>query len=385
MSQAALTARMQDQYTRYPYPAIKPFAWVARASTYLLNFETMAYLCRRQFVSHRGKRIALIGCGTFEPYVFSVAHPDAEIHAVDLSAESLRIAQKKVGRRKNVFFHQCDIYNLESLNLQFDYINCYGVLHHLTNLNQALEQLALTSTDDAFLRIMAYPAFSRRHITSLHGLLEAQGVAFEQYGAIKKVKKVVANLAADNPLKAIAALFTQHHNACETIDAFLHTYQSPFSIKQLVSALDRSGYLISKFLMPYQASPRYLDALLHDDPYYDPEKLNDTEKMQILDCMGELQANIVAVAQKRDCSKQVTGIKPIIYCNPAFTDRNLWSKRSLYDRLNGRKIVLSRCVEQMIETCKNGCDSDSFDRKFQGCGTLRQTLLDALVLYDVRE
>jgi hypothetical protein len=84
---------LRRHYELYPYPKYPLFASVRRCDTYALNLDALWSRFNGELPSPDFRRILIAGCGSFAPYPFAVANPDAAITALDLSQRSLKRAR----------------------------------------------------------------------------------------------------------------------------------------------------------------------------------------------------------------------------------------------------------------------------------------------------
>lgn len=122
------------------------------------------------------KRILLVGCGTDEPLLFRKLHPANEIIGMDLSRKAIQRAKKKITFHSviNVFLRQKKIKKVEFLlgNADmilkekaigiFDYIQCFGVLHHQPEPLSILTAIVEKLNKDGLLRLMIYSFHGRK-------------------------------------------------------------------------------------------------------------------------------------------------------------------------------------------------------------------------------
>ncbi len=120
------------------------------------------------------KKILLAGCGTDEPLLFKVLHPNHQIIGIDLSRRSLRLARLKLkwnslfqffGKNKSSMRllegDVTEVLNQEKLG-HFDHIQCFGVLHHQPNPKAMLQSLSDSLSVGGTLRLMIYSETGRR-------------------------------------------------------------------------------------------------------------------------------------------------------------------------------------------------------------------------------
>lgn len=122
------------------------------------------------------KRILLVGCGTDEPLLFRKLHPENEIIAMDLSRKAIQKAKKKLAFHTilNVFWNQKTFKKIEFLlgNAEmilkekaigkFDYIQCFGVLHHQPDPTGILQAISQKLNENGVLRLMIYSFHGRK-------------------------------------------------------------------------------------------------------------------------------------------------------------------------------------------------------------------------------
>ncbi|MES2614923.1 MAG: class I SAM-dependent methyltransferase [Bdellovibrionota bacterium] len=141
------------------------------------NFQTKSVLKNLTTIFPSSKKILLIGCGTDEPLLFRMLHQYNDLVCVELSKKNIKIARKKL------FFH-C-LLSYFKLNFstqgktefivgdagvilkqkyigQFDYIQCFGVLHHQPNPEDLLSGISDRLVGGGYVRIMVYSYHGRR-------------------------------------------------------------------------------------------------------------------------------------------------------------------------------------------------------------------------------
>ncbi len=129
------------------------------------------------------ERILLVGCGTDEPLLFRLLHPQQEIVGIDLSEKALAKARQKV------IFHRVKSRIFSFLGLEtrkitdsklllipgeaaaalddqmlgtFEHIQCFGVLHHQPNPKFLFQGLVKRLAPGGTLRLMIYSNKGRR-------------------------------------------------------------------------------------------------------------------------------------------------------------------------------------------------------------------------------
>ncbi len=129
-----LLEKIRQQFDFGPYPRIgidrSPKDDVA--ALYFHNLVTPYYLKNKKITNPEGQVILDAGCGTgYKSLVLAEANPGAKIIGIDISEQSLELARKRFKHHgvENGEFHLLSIYELTSLDLEFDYINCDELLY----------------------------------------------------------------------------------------------------------------------------------------------------------------------------------------------------------------------------------------------------------------
>jgi SAM-dependent methyltransferase len=81
-----------------------------------------------------------VGCG-YGRFVDVVQRLGGTIVGVDLSTQSIDLANDFIGRRPNVHLVQCDLFKLPFRHESFDHVFSIGVLHHTPDTRRAFEAL----------------------------------------------------------------------------------------------------------------------------------------------------------------------------------------------------------------------------------------------------
>jgi ubiquinone/menaquinone biosynthesis C-methylase UbiE len=136
-----------QQFEAFPYPNI-PIDQSPKNNLKLLYescFLTAAYKKNKQVITDLEQRYMLdVACGTgFTTLVMAIANPGAKIVGIDISPESLKLAEKRLEfyEISNVELHCLSLENIQRLDYKFDYINASDILYLLPDLSLALKYL----------------------------------------------------------------------------------------------------------------------------------------------------------------------------------------------------------------------------------------------------
>jgi ubiquinone/menaquinone biosynthesis C-methylase UbiE len=128
-----------------------------------------------EFERWSGKRVLEVGCGIGTDSI-NFARAGAQLTAVDLSGESLRIARERasvMGVEDRIEFVQADAEELTSAvsGGQYDLIYSFGVIHHTPRPEAALAEMRRLAAPEGTLKLMVY----HRHSWKVLWILAAEG------------------------------------------------------------------------------------------------------------------------------------------------------------------------------------------------------------------
>ncbi|HEY1516775.1 MAG TPA: class I SAM-dependent methyltransferase [Solirubrobacteraceae bacterium] len=113
-----------------------------------------------EFERWEGKRVLEVGCGIGTDSI-NFARAGAQLTAVDLSAESLRLAQQRadvMGLEDRIEFVQANAEELTSAvsGREYDLIYSFGVIHHTPRPERALAEMRTLAAPGGTLKVMVY-------------------------------------------------------------------------------------------------------------------------------------------------------------------------------------------------------------------------------------
>jgi 2-polyprenyl-3-methyl-5-hydroxy-6-metoxy-1,4-benzoquinol methylase len=168
----------------------------------------------------QGKRMAEIGCGGGQISLF-MSQYFMDVTGFDISPKSLELARKTALDRgvKNVEFLERDLFDgefLKEFGSRFDYVLCYGVLHHTGNPRQGFNNLTELAKPGGFVTIGVYSRTLFKYRCSRQLVLWLAGNSWE-------ARKRIAN----------KLIFRGKGNDISLYDGFVHPQVSFHSISQV--------------------------------------------------------------------------------------------------------------------------------------------------------
>ena len=135
-----------------------------------------------RFTSLEGKQDFLeVGCGSGAVSKYIAQNHGSNVTGVDLDPELIELAKKGIGDIPNAHFFVADVTHLPFGDNEFDVVLSFGVMHHIPNWLDALEEIArvlkpkgyFVYWDLVYPRLVAKAARLFKHnygVTTIHGL-----------------------------------------------------------------------------------------------------------------------------------------------------------------------------------------------------------------------
>lgn len=292
---------LQTQYEAWPYPQVPLLATLPSTHPWELHVAWLWDRCGSG-TAPTAPRLWIAGCGTFEPYVFSVANPRAEILATDFSATSLAIAQRRcrVQGRKNVRFAPVDLADPSTWpDGKFDLIECFGVLMNLADPAAALRGLRERLTPRGVLRLMVYPQYSRTRVFQLQRLARLLGLHAGDRSHPAAFRSFVRSLPKAHPLRWAFVNYADAKNDAGLVDAFLHGGDRGFTAFQFGGLLRNAGLTPASWFHRPWGRPEAMAERL------ELQGRSQSFVLHYLDLWQELRGNFVVCCRRDDAPERV--------------------------------------------------------------------------------
>lgn len=205
-----LIENIRQQFNNTPYPRI-PLEDSPKDDSellYLHNLVTAYYLRNRKIINTSGKVILDAGCGTgYKSLVLAIANPGAKIVGIDLSEESVKLAEQRLQYHgvANAEFYALRIEDLPTLGLQFDYINADEVLYLLPDAIAGLQAMKSVLAPDGIIRTNLHSSNARSALFRAQAVFKTMGLMNGSPGEleIEIVRETMEALQDKVGLKAI--------------------------------------------------------------------------------------------------------------------------------------------------------------------------------------
>ncbi len=286
-------------YERYPYPRYPLLASLRRADSYALNLEALWARFNGSLPPEGEQRILVAGCGSFAPYPFSLANPQGEIVALDLSRRSLRRARLHclLHARTNVSFRHGSLLDRSIAPGPFQLIDAFGVLHHLDDPLPGFRALAERLAEGGILRLMVYSRYARQEEESIRRALRLLKVR-----DIATLKRLIARSRPGSRLRAFAMASSEAAFEAGLADALLHPCVHSFRIDRLLELLEQSS--LKPLLFAHQGALESTE--------------REVERVRDLEARRESPGNFILYAGHAS-RPPAAGGEPLLLLNPCLS------------------------------------------------------------------
>lgn len=249
-----ITARVRAQYEAFPYPNYGLFLPLRSQEAYASNSLFAARLLeQRGFVpairQSADPKVLLAGCGDVFPYLASHWEPRAHrLTALDLSGRSLRRARLRCLCLRRAYGMEWRQGSLEDAGLPLPeglaHIDCYGVLHHLSDPAPVLRRFGGLLLPGGTARIMVYNSAARGWLRHAQRALGMLGLSAHVPGDLARARRLLEKAAAISP--ALKERFAHmgpgaFANDARFVDTFLHAREARLDLAYWLRAFAAGG------------------------------------------------------------------------------------------------------------------------------------------------
>jgi SAM-dependent methyltransferase len=266
--------KVRDHYELHPYPRYPLLASVRRCDTYAMNLQALWARFNGEFLEAVKGRILIAGSGSFAPYPMALSNPSAKVTALDLSAENLKRARLHclIHGRRNVNFIQGDILDQAIAPGPFNFIDSFGVIHHLDDPLSGLRSLERRLVPGGIIRLMVYGRYARQEAESIRRAVKLLGIT-----DLDGLKKLIAKARPGGRMREYLENSWEARSDSGLADLFLNPCVRTYRIDAFLEMVDRTR------LKPLLFAHR--DAL--------PDPSAEIERLRRLDRRRETPTNIV--------------------------------------------------------------------------------------------
>lgn len=271
-----ITQNVENLYNKYPFPGINNFinTVIPNKITKTKNGieipcigishlpDILHYIFNGKWDKNKVIRILFAGGGTgqhtywlakqlkYNNYKYEIIHFELSEKAIEQAKQNLN----KYGLT-GIHFVKGSLLELDKFNLgKFDYIDCYGVLHHTSSPLDCLMQLEKCLYDDGGMGIMLYGKYGRKGIYSIQNIMKQFNKNLDE--KIDLFKHLLPNIPNSNDFDKNNYINDSWSKSKENItDTLLHVQDIPFTIDMVYDLCNKANMEIIDFTNKYLYNP----------------------------------------------------------------------------------------------------------------------------------
>lgn len=269
-----MTDRVRAQYEAHPYPQRDPAdeekRLIVGSPSDAREIDHYLFAGARDW--RKPFKALIAGGGTGDALVMLAQQladrgAPAELHYLDLSEASARIARARIetrGLAKLATFHRGSLLDIGRIAPgPYDYIDCNGVLHHLDDPHAGLNALAAQLSPQGGMGLMVYGELGRTGVYDTQDMLRTLCGGAADAERLATARALLRELPASNRLRR-NPLVGDHLTGDDAglYDLLLHSRDRAYRVPELAALVAGAGLAIASFIEP----ARYDPATYLDDP-----------------------------------------------------------------------------------------------------------------------
>jgi 2-polyprenyl-3-methyl-5-hydroxy-6-metoxy-1,4-benzoquinol methylase len=249
-----ITRKVKKFYEKIQFPGNRPMEQDS-----LIFLRKFSKLINGLTSTKKSIRVLDAGCGTGNTSIALAAQfRNVQFIGIDISASSINTA-KKSSREKNLDnanFFEWNLLDQIKDEKKFDFILCFGVLHHTAQMQKVLNNLANVLTANGILFLWVYGKYGRYfHSLNVELLSMLLAAVPEEEKQINLTKEFIANTRNGNILKDLLRERSEdqmlrpfYDDSTWIADQFLNPNEFLVSMKELITIVKNSGLKIHQWV-----------------------------------------------------------------------------------------------------------------------------------------
>lgn len=355
-----ISSAVEGLYDAFPFPPDPLIDEAPPGYNWRWSWPVAYSFCTGQKPKKQDIRILDAGCGTGSSTDYLVhLNPQSSVVGIDLSDSALRLAKERCIRSgaSRAEFHHLSIYDIDKLEGEFDFINCVGVLHHLPDPIQGIQNIALKLAPGGVMHIFVYAELGRWEIRLMQQAIAIlQGNKRGNYkNGVEIGRKLFAFLPENNRLVKYEKerwSFENQRDECFA-DMYVHPQEIDYNIDTLFELIEASGLEFMGF-----SDWKYweIERLLGKSPELTERiiNLNDQERYRLIELLdpqishyefflGRPPLEKVDWSNDRFLSTAIPELSPCIQG---------WPSESIFDG-DYKLVNLSKEEYEFLQACEN--------------------------------
>lgn len=185
--------------------------------------------------------ILVAGCGTSQAVKYALRYPQGRVVGVDVSDASLEHSRGLAERYDvdNLTLAKLELELVGELGLEFDYIVCTGVLHHLREPQEGLFALGQALAPGGALNAMVYARYGRTGVYMIQEYCRRLGIGTTPQ-ELEDLVETLREMPLGHPLRPLLGGSKEFANSDALADALLNPRDCSYTVPEVFDLLDES-------------------------------------------------------------------------------------------------------------------------------------------------
>jgi SAM-dependent methyltransferase len=235
-----ISQKIRSQYEEHPYPKWESLdRYPPKSLAEYLSNSSPDSLSPEDIESPSHPALLVAGCGTGRQALECATRvQNANVLALDLSLRSLAYGKKMAEKMgvSHIQFLQGDILDLKHATLQFDLIECSGVLHHMEDPLQGWKILRSLLKPKGWMLLGLYSQLGREDVVEARRLI-AQMNYQPSLDDIHACREKIRSLSASSPLLHQVSTSLDFYSTSTCRDLLFNAHEVYFSLPQIKAIL----------------------------------------------------------------------------------------------------------------------------------------------------
>jgi SAM-dependent methyltransferase len=244
-----MTKKVKEFYHKYSYPLgdSSIIGGYSHLNHYLPILNNDKYI-----------NIADIGCGSGH-FICSLAKkfPKKLFTGFDFSENSIKKAKQLAHDLEltNINFICVDIYNLDEINLRFDFFFCMGVIHHMEKPKDSISKISSILRNGGSGIFFLYGKYGRFDITRIRKILDIIKTDEKNINTLEDINILLEEISPNkklfkikNWLRNFKRRSYQEHFKLATLDNYLVPVEQTFNFREILDLVDNTEFKFINFI-----------------------------------------------------------------------------------------------------------------------------------------
>ncbi len=326
MTEPRYLPEVRRQYEAYPFPPRDPAEERERLVAGTIDHAALVnHYCFGGRQSFGGCRVLAAGGGTGDSTIFwaeQLREEGGEVVHVDISEASLAIAKQRAAVRnlENIVWRQQSLLEITPAELgRFDFINCYGVLHHLEDPQVGLSKLHEVLADDGAAGLLLYGTYGRLALYQVQELVQRFGIHELEIDQRIALARRLMELLPESSWYKRGPNNKNHEKFADEVffDSYLHSQDRSYTVSELYDFVEAGGFHLVAFSHAAQRMMYRPETFIKDKSLLDLLPADERERQAAAELIGgQIGRHEFYISKQRETTARVEDLENVPFWFP---------------------------------------------------------------------